>query len=214
MEKIREGKEKQEKVLEKAKKFLTHLLADFKKKEKEIGKEIIKSIKETWDNINYMGPCPKCKGRLMLKRGKFGRFVACDKYPKCKVTFHVPKMGKLKYTEKQCEICNHPIIEAGTGRNKRASCINQECSSKHSKEAPKEHALKNGSTYKEEGMTCPTCKEGKMVLRKSFYGEFLGCNNYPKCQTMMKIVHGKVDKENPIVKNNVKKKSDETKNKK
>ncbi|MBU1623057.1 MAG: topoisomerase DNA-binding C4 zinc finger domain-containing protein [Nanoarchaeota archaeon] len=49
-------------------------------------------------------------------------------------------------------------------------------------------------------MTCPTCNEGKMVLRKSFYGEFLGCNNYPTCQTMMKIVKGKVDLANPIVK--------------
>ena len=38
-----------------------------------------------------------------------------------------------------------------------------------------------------------------MKLRKSFYGEFLGCDNYPKCKTMMKITNGKVDTENPIV---------------
>ena len=50
-------------------------------------------------------------------------------------------------------------------------------------------------------MTCPTCNQGKMVLRKSYYGEFLGCNNYPKCQTMMKIVEGKVDVKNAVVKN-------------
>lgn len=42
-------------------------------------------------------------------------------------------------------------------------------------------------------MTCPACGEGKMVLRKGFYGEFLGCNNFPKCKTMMKITGGKVD---------------------
>ena len=36
-------------------------------------------------------------------------------------------------------------------------------------------------------------KDGKMVLRKSFYGQFLGCDKYPTCKTMMKIVDGKVD---------------------
>src|SRR3989338_3667802 len=41
MEKIREGKQKQEKVLEKAKLVLTRLLTDFKKKEKEIGQDIL-----------------------------------------------------------------------------------------------------------------------------------------------------------------------------
>ena len=50
MEKIREGKEKQDTVLEKAKKFLTKLLADFKKKEKNIGEEILKSVQETRQN--------------------------------------------------------------------------------------------------------------------------------------------------------------------
>lgn len=27
---------------------------------------------------------------------------------------------------------------------------------------------------------CPKC-EGKLVQRKSKYGPFLGCSNYPKC---------------------------------
>ncbi|MFH2020794.1 MAG: topoisomerase DNA-binding C4 zinc finger domain-containing protein, partial [archaeon] len=51
----------------------------------------------------------------------------------------------------------------------------------------------NGKAYPEEGTVCPVCSKGKMVLRKSFYGEFLGCNNYPKCKTMMLIKDGKVD---------------------
>ena len=29
---------------------------------------------------------------------------------------------------------------------------------------------------------CPKCKEGKLVLRKSIYGSFLGCDQYPKCR--------------------------------
>ena len=91
MEKIRQGKEKQENVLDKAKKFLTKLLGDFKKKEKDIGTEILKSVRETQDIANYMGQCPKCKeGRLMVRRGRFGRFVGCDKYPDCKTIINIP----------------------------------------------------------------------------------------------------------------------------
>ena len=198
MEKIREGKEKQEAVLEKAKRILTKLLSDFKKKEKVIGKDILESLRDTIDAANNMGPCPKCKvGHLAMRRGKFGRFVACDKYPDCKTTANIPKTGKVKYMQKQCEECNFPIVETGSGRTTRQGCLNVDCPSKSNGEK------KEG--YPEENMTCPTCNEGKMVLRKSFYGQFLGCNNYPKCQTMMKIVEGKVDTK-PIVKTGAAKK--------
>ncbi len=191
MEKIREGKQKPEAVLEKAKKFLTALLADFKKKEKLIGKEIIVSIRETSDAANFMGHCPNCKeGKLMVRRGKFGRFIGCDKYPECKTIFNIPKAGPIKFTGNMDEKSKNPIVEVGAGRTRRTVTLMQH------DDANKPHVKK----YPEEGMTCPTCKEGKMVLRKSFYGEFLGCNNYPKCQTMMKIHEGKVDVKNVVVK--------------
>ncbi len=198
MEKIREGKQKQESVLNKAMTFLKELLGDFKKKEKQIGQEILQSIRDTQDAANYMGPCPHCgKGRLMVRRGKFGRFVGCDNYPDCKTIFNVPKTGALKYIE-ECSKCKHAIIESGTGRSKRKACINPNCPSKLEDGVTVEGKVER--SYPEENMACPTCNEGKMVLRKSFYGSFLGCNNYPKCQTMMKITNGKVDVANPIVK--------------
>ncbi|MBT4935623.1 DNA topoisomerase I [Candidatus Woesearchaeota archaeon] len=190
MDKIRQGKEKQENVLEKAKKFLTKLLGDFKKKEKVIGEDILKSLRETIDASNYMGPCPKCDGRLMVRRGKFGRFVGCDKYPDCKTIVNVPKTGILKFTGKVDDETGFPIIEAGTGRKKATVTLAEN----KKDDTPVE------KKYPEQDMVCPTCKEGKMILRKSFYGEFLGCSGYPKCQTMMKIVKGVVDVANPIVK--------------
>ncbi|MDO8511104.1 MAG: DNA topoisomerase, partial [Nanoarchaeota archaeon] len=191
MEKIREGKQKPEAVLEKAKKFLTALLTDFKKKEKLIGKEIIVSIRETSDAANYMGHCPNCKeGKLMVRRGKFGRFVGCDKYPECKTIFNIPKAGPIKFTGNMDEKSKMPIVEVGSGRSRRTVTLMQH------EDANAPHKRK----YPEEGMLCPHCKEGKMILRKSFYGEFLGCDKYPKCQTMMKIHEGKVDVKNPVVK--------------
>ncbi len=195
MEKIRQGKEKPENVLEKSKKFLTTLLSDFKKKEKEIGEEILKSVRATQDTQNFMGSCPKCKeGKLMIRRGKYGRFVGCDKYPDCKTIMNIPKTGVVKFSGKMDD-SGWPIVEMGTGR-KKVEVILQP------KEKVDESAEKK---YEEEGMVCPTCKKGKMKLRKSYYGEFLGCDNYPKCQTLMNIKKGKVDVENPVVKKAAKK---------
>ncbi len=31
-------------------------------------------------------PCPLCAGKLILKQGRFGKFYACENYPKCKHT--------------------------------------------------------------------------------------------------------------------------------
>ncbi len=36
---------------------------------------------ETTDEL-----CPKCQSPLMIKRGRFGKFLACSKYPDCKYT--------------------------------------------------------------------------------------------------------------------------------
>ena len=39
---------------------------------------------------------------------------------------------------------------------------------------------------REEDKDCPKCN-GKLVKRKSKYGEFMGCSNYPKCKHTEKI---------------------------
>jgi len=33
----------------------------------------------------YVGICPKCnEGKLRIKDGRYGPFVSCERYPKCK----------------------------------------------------------------------------------------------------------------------------------
>jgi DNA topoisomerase-1 len=38
------------------------------------------------DEGQLKDPCPKCGGKLVLKEGRFGKFIACSNYPKCKYT--------------------------------------------------------------------------------------------------------------------------------
>lgn len=180
MEKIREGKEKEEKVLEEAKIYLGKVLADFKKKEKIIGEDILKSVQATRDVQNYIGVCPTCKeGKLMMKMGKFGRFIACDKYPTCTTTFKIPSQGMIKNSTGVCESCNYPRIQIIQKRRKpQEICINPNCKSKMSTAEKKEIKKIEESTVKK---ACPKCGKD-LVVRKSFYGSFIGCTGYPACR--------------------------------
>ncbi|MEK6901612.1 MAG: topoisomerase DNA-binding C4 zinc finger domain-containing protein, partial [Nanoarchaeota archaeon] len=162
-----------------AKIFLTSLLADFKKKELAVGKDLLASVRETQDEQNFIGQCPSCsKGKLMIRFGKFGRFIACDQYPACSTTFKIPAKGMIKRAEKECESCKYPVILLIAKRRKQQLCINPQCKTKVSDQDKKDiKALEKQKTAKK----CPTCGKD-LLVRNSFYGSFLGCTGYPQCK--------------------------------
>ena len=47
--------------------------------------EHIKNINNTKQEISN-GICPRCKGKLILREGKYGQFYGCSNYPNCKFT--------------------------------------------------------------------------------------------------------------------------------
>ncbi|MAG91124.1 DNA topoisomerase I [Candidatus Woesearchaeota archaeon] len=187
MEKIRQNQLKKEKTLEESKDSITKIIADFKKNQKEIGAELAKANRETQDEMAFLGSCPTCKeGKLMLRRGKFGAFCACNRYPDCKTIFSIPKNALIKAAKKDCETCGYPKVLA-IKRAKRPSefCLNPKCPSKHVEgEAGKQaKAIAKGDVKRK----CPKCNEGDIVLRSSIYGKFFGCSKYPKCRHTEKL---------------------------
>jgi len=164
-------------VKKKAKKTLE----DFKKQEMKIGDELADAMIETSKELNYIGKCKKCKGDLVIKKGKFGYFIACDQYPDCDATFKLPQRVPVKATKKECEKCGHPTIQVGSGRKTRVVCINPDCETKQSEDkAVREEMAKIDSG--EIKKSCPNCEKGYLVVRKSVYGQFYGCDQYPKCK--------------------------------
>jgi DNA topoisomerase-1 len=186
MEEIQDNKKKPKQVLDEAKEVLTKLLGVFKKHDKKIGEELISANREAQQIASTIGPCPKCKhhGTLMIKRGKFGLFVACSKYPDCEKTFKLPVGGLVKPTDKICDVCGHPIIQViKKARRPAQFCLNTTCPSKHEGVSAKEiHDIESGKTEKK----CPTCK-APLILRKSVYGTFLGCSTFPKCRYIERL---------------------------
>ena len=187
MEQIMENRKKSGDVLDEAKEKIKEIISDFKKHEKEIGKELLDANIETRDELSHLGKCPICKkGELHMRRGKYGNFVACNKYPKCKTTFSLPHNALIKPAKKECEVCKYPMVLAiKMGKRPQNFCLNKECPSKHVEgEAGKEaKEIAEGKIQK----PCPTCKEGKLVLRGSIYGKFYGCSLYPKCKYTEKL---------------------------
>lgn len=176
MEKIREDKVKPQTVLNHAKDVLKEILHEFKHKEKEIGQELKKTLTETKTAMITVGSCPNCKkGMLQIRRGKFGRFIACDKYPVCKHTYKLPVAGLVEVLTKICEKCSFPMIKMiRKGKRPQEVCINTACPLKKPSKEFKEHP-------------CHKCKEGTIVLRTSVYGSFAACNKFPKCRFIERL---------------------------
>ncbi|WQT47448.1 type I DNA topoisomerase [Helicobacter pylori] len=119
--------------------------------------------------------CPKCGGELVKKNSRYGEFIACNNYPKCK---YVKQTENANDGAKQelCEKCGGEMVQKFSKNGAFLACNNYpECKNTKS--------LKNTPNANEiiEGVKCPECG-GDIALKKSKKGSFYGCNNYPKCR--------------------------------
>lgn len=190
MEKIRENKFKPEKTLSEAKEKLGVILKEISQNEEDLGKRLADASHIARKELAKLAKCPNCEeGFLMLRQSMKlkKKFAGCSGYPNCKTIFNIPQAQVIKaFTLEQEEDGKIHVLAGRSDGNLQKVCI-------YDPHAKKEEESKE-KKYEEEGMECPTCKKGVMVLRKGFYGDFLGCNNYPKCKTMMRINKGVVDK--------------------
>ncbi|WQY54041.1 type I DNA topoisomerase [Helicobacter pylori] len=118
--------------------------------------------------------CPKCGGELVKKNSRYGEFIACNNYPKCK---YIKQTENASDGAKQelCEKCGGEMVQKFSRNGAFLACNNYpECKNTKS--------LKNTPNAKEiiEGVKCPECG-GDIALKRSRKGSFYGCNNYPKC---------------------------------
>ncbi|WQS05220.1 type I DNA topoisomerase [Helicobacter pylori] len=118
--------------------------------------------------------CPKCGGELVKKNSRYGEFVACNNYPKCKYVKQTENANDGANQE-LCEKCGGEMVQKFSRNGAFLACNNYpECKNTKS--------LKNTPNANEiiEGVKCPECG-GDIALKRSRKGSFYGCNNYPKC---------------------------------
>jgi DNA topoisomerase I len=122
--------------------------------------------------------CPLChEGHLVRKASRFGPFMGCSRYPKCKFRRALTAEGEVsqpKLLDEPCPTCGRPL-QVRVGRY--GEFIG--CSGYPECKYIKRDAAQ--SEAKPTGEKCPQCGEGQLVERTGRYGPFLACSRYPDC---------------------------------
>jgi DNA topoisomerase-1 len=112
---------------------------------------------------------------MIIKTGRFGKFLACTNYPECKNTKSTdPEEAKqqqaVEATNELCEKCGKPMMLRRGRFGPFLGCSGYpECKN-----------IKNIEI--KMNMKCPKCAVGDIVQRRSKRGKpFYGCNKYPDC---------------------------------
>jgi DNA topoisomerase-1 len=126
--------------------------------------------------------CEKCGKPLVIKWGKFGKFIACTGYPECSNTRELPPDPASaeglseQDAEEYCENCGRVmVLKKGRFGQFYACSGYPDC--KTTKQI--------GGTQKKSDVPldekCPQCGNN-LVLKNGRFGEFTACSTYPKCK--------------------------------
>ena len=122
--------------------------------------------------------CPLCnEGHLVRKASRYGPFLGCSRYPKCKFRRALTPDGEMpepQLLEEKCPDCGRPL-QKRTGRyGEFIGCSGYPECKYIKRDAAGEAKL--------TGEKCPMCSEGQLVERTGRYGPFVACSRYPECK--------------------------------
>jgi DNA topoisomerase I len=115
--------------------------------------------------------CEKCGRPMVVRWGRFGRFLACSGFPECRHSRPLAgEGGELQATDEKCDICGQPMVIRRGRYGPFLACSN--------------YPTCRGTRrlLAKVGIACPECG-GDIVAKKTGRGRtFYGCSNYPKCR--------------------------------
>jgi DNA topoisomerase-1 len=115
--------------------------------------------------------CENCGRVMVLKRGRFGQFMACTGYPDCKTTRRLDQGKRVPDVplEELCPKCGRNMVLRHGRYGEFISCSGY----------PDCKYIKQNFI----GVKCPQCADGELVEKKARRrgNTFYGCSNYPKC---------------------------------
>ena len=154
--------------------------------------------------------CEKCGEPMMIKFGRYGKFLACSAFPKCRntrpledapngtaaVSAEGSAAGAAENQpaapppiEEVCEKCGKPMALKRGRYGPFLACTGYpDCKNiKKIAKAPNGEIVKKEAIVTEE--KCEKCG-GNLVIREGRYGKFMSCANYPKCKFIKPIGTG------------------------
>ncbi len=126
------------------------------------------------------GICPRCGAPLVIKKSRYGEFVACSNYPKCRYIEKKPKAAPV-FTGENCPLCGKPLVVRKDRKGKEFIGCSGFPACHYIKGQEAKPAAKK--TYSEADWVkpCPACKTGHLVVKHGRKVDFLGCTNFPRC---------------------------------
>ncbi len=113
--------------------------------------------------------CENCGEFMVVKKGRFGKFLACPNYPECKTTKKLGQKETAEETDIICELCGAKMLKRKGRFGDFLACSKYpEC--------------KNTKQISQKIDTpCPKCGKD-IVIRFTKKGRrFFGCSGYPDC---------------------------------
>ena len=159
LDKIAEGKATYKKVM-----------ADFYKVfAAELASANVEAEKDKKENQEVSDvTCEKCGAKMIVKMGRYGKYLACPNYPNCKnIKPYSLAEGPEEVSDVKCDACGTLMVYRTGPYGRYLKCPS--CGA-------------NKAIVIDTGIVCPKCHEGHMVQRRSHRGRiFYGCSRYPKC---------------------------------
>nr|WP_312699081.1 type I DNA topoisomerase [Sedimentibacter sp.] len=140
------------------------------RKELDVAEKEMEEI-EIKDEVSDV-KCENCGAFMVIKKGRYGKFLACPNYPGCKNTKPLNSAEQAEETDEVCENCGSKMLKRKGRYGEFLACSNYpEC--KNTK-----------PILKTIDVNCPLCG-GKIAVKFSKAGRrFFGCTNYPDCKYM------------------------------
>ena len=112
--------------------------------------------------------CEKCGAHMIVKMGRYGKYLACPNYPKCSnIKPYKKDSAPDEESDTPCEKCGAKMVYRMGPYGKYLAC--PECGA-------------TKSIVVDTGIECPKCHKGHLIRRRSRKGRyFYGCSEYPAC---------------------------------
>jgi len=132
--------------------------------------------------------CPLCSEPMLIRESRFGKYLSCSTFPKCKGKIQLTPEGQkvvLETTGENCDLCGKPMV-IRTGRKGRFMACSgyPECKNTFSLDADGKKI--EGSRPLQTTRPCNKCQR-HMWLRVGKRGFFLTCPGYPKCRNLKPV---------------------------
>src|SRR5918997_1286010 len=136
MDAISEGKISKANVVDESRDVLRRVYENLTESEQEFA-DIV------WNGIRgdeTLGKCPESGHNLIVRRNRKSgkRFVGCEGYPECRVTYPLPQKGTIIPMGTQCDACGSPEIKVLGGKRPWVTCINMDCPKKQEQREAKD----------------------------------------------------------------------------